>query len=189
MTIPELGADCARCEALCCVALAFDAGTQFAFDKPAGRPCPNLSDTNACRIHETREAQGMGGCVRFDCLGAGQYVSQRLFPGQSWRSKPEVLAPMMAAFSLVRQIHALIELLDAAGRCRLSPADEAARTALLNRLAPAGGWTRPALAGFAIEPERTAVTLFLRSLGRSGDKSPRVAGGALGADQVTAKTS
>ncbi|RQX15913.1 oxetanocin A resistance protein, partial [Micromonospora arida] len=38
----QLRADCGRCFGLCCVVPAFAASADFAIDKPAGSPCPNL---------------------------------------------------------------------------------------------------------------------------------------------------
>ena len=42
--VADLRADCARCSALCCVALPYAASADFAYDKPAGRPCRHLDD-------------------------------------------------------------------------------------------------------------------------------------------------
>jgi len=39
----DLRADCDRCLGLCCIASAFAASADFGLDKPAGRPCPELS--------------------------------------------------------------------------------------------------------------------------------------------------
>lgn len=70
----DLRADCSRCAALCCVALAFDRSEDFAFDKPAGVPCPNL-DGNVCKIHDHLEEAGCRGCAHYECFGAGQRVT------------------------------------------------------------------------------------------------------------------
>lgn len=164
MSVPDLSADCARCEALCCVALHFDASDSFAFDKPAGVACRHLADDNACRVHETLAARGMAGCARYDCLGAGQYVTQRLFDGGGWRRDPALLAPMMDALSRLRQVHELIQLLVTAAGLALPAAEEAQRHSLLARLAPPSGWTRATLAGLPLGAERAAVRAFLRSL-------------------------
>ena len=48
----RLRADCSRCAALCCVVPAFSRSSDFAIDKPAGRPCPNLRSDLRCGIHE-----------------------------------------------------------------------------------------------------------------------------------------
>jgi hypothetical protein len=44
-----LRAECARCAALCCVTLAFDASDLFAFDKAAGEPCPHFDGQRSLR--------------------------------------------------------------------------------------------------------------------------------------------
>lgn len=71
-TRDELRADCSRCVGLCCVVPAFARSADFAFDKPAGRPCPNLATDHRCGIHASLRERGMPGCVVFDCFGAGQ---------------------------------------------------------------------------------------------------------------------
>nr|BFE68040.1 hypothetical protein GCM10020092_013410 [Actinoplanes digitatis] len=65
----ELRADCGRCAGLCCVAPAFARSADFAIDKPAGRPCPNLAEDFRCGIHERLPEKGFRGCVVFDCFG------------------------------------------------------------------------------------------------------------------------
>ncbi len=70
-----LRADCSRCAALCCVVPAFTRSADFAIDKPAGRPCPNLSADFRCGIHDRLRPAGFPGCAAFDCFGAGQRVT------------------------------------------------------------------------------------------------------------------
>ena len=84
----ELRADCERCAALCCVAPAFSASADFAIDKAAGQPCPNLRADFRCSIHDRLRPSGFGGCAAFDCLGAGQQVVGGTFGGRDWRSEP-----------------------------------------------------------------------------------------------------
>ena len=74
--IDLLRGDCSRCFGLCCVALSFERGPLFAFDKPAGEPCPNLTQQGRCAVHERLAAAGMTGCARYDCLGAGQLATE-----------------------------------------------------------------------------------------------------------------
>lgn len=136
-----LRADCARCAALCCFGLAFDRSEMFAFDKPAGVGCPNLGDDYQCRIHGSLETRGFGGCVRFDCLGAGQRVTQELFGGRSWREEPALIQPMIDAFRVMRQIHELLLLLQTAGKLSLKPGQVERRDQLLEGLLPAKGWS------------------------------------------------
>ena len=94
----ELRADCARCVGLCCVVPAFTASSDFAIDKPAGRPCPNLADDFRCRIHSRLREKGFRGCTVYDCFGAGQRVVQDLFDGT-----PD--PRMHQVFPVVRKVH------------------------------------------------------------------------------------
>lgn len=119
----NLRADCARCAALCCLALAFDKGSQFGHDKAAGQPCSYLR-RHGCGIHSDRTDRGYIGCVRYDCLGAGQRVTQDLFQGADWRKDPSLLRPMAEAFSVVQRAHAMLALLDRARRLPLAQADQ-----------------------------------------------------------------
>lgn len=82
--------------------------SDFPHDKPAGEPCVNLDDHDACRIHPGLRDRGFKGCTVFDCFGAGQKVSQRTFAGRSWRDDPQVSAEMFAAFPVVRRLHELL---------------------------------------------------------------------------------
>lgn len=118
----ELRADCARCSALCCVAPAFSASADFAIDKPAGQPCPNLRADFRCSIHDRLRPRGFAGCAAFDCFGAGQQVTQRTFGGRDWRAEPALAAPMFAAFAVMRQLHELLWHLNEA--LALGPAGE-----------------------------------------------------------------
>lgn len=113
---PELRADCARCFALCCVAPAFQASADFAIDKRAGDPCPNLLAEHRCRIHDTLRERGFPGCTVYDCFGAGQQVAQVTFGGLGWRGDPARARQMFAAFDVMRQLHELLWYLVAALR-------------------------------------------------------------------------
>jgi hypothetical protein len=109
-----LRADCEQCVALCCVAPAFTASADFAINKPAGQPCPNLLADFRCSIHDRLRPAGFSGCVAFDCFGAGQKVVQHTFGGADWRSEPDLAAPMFAAFSVMRPLHELLWYLNEA---------------------------------------------------------------------------
>jgi uncharacterized protein YjbI with pentapeptide repeats len=104
----SLQADCERCTGLCCVALAFATSTDFAIDKQAGEPCPNLQPDFRCGIHTRLRQEGFPGCAVYDCFGAGQKVSQVTFAGQDWRRTPDVAGQMFAAFEVMRQLHELL---------------------------------------------------------------------------------
>lgn len=103
-----LRADCGSCFGLCCVALPFAASTDFALDKPAGQPCPNLRPDFGCGIHTQLRQRGFAGCTVFDCFGAGQRVSLRTFGGRDWRREPERAGLMFGAFGAVRQLHEML---------------------------------------------------------------------------------
>lgn len=105
---PELRADCARCAGLCCVAAGFSASADFAIDKPAGEPCPNLDAQFRCQIHGHLRDRGFAGCAAYDCFGAGQHVTQVTFGGRSWLSDPDIAGPMFEAFTVMRQLHELL---------------------------------------------------------------------------------
>ena len=122
MSTPGLSSDCARCFGLCCVLLPFSASAGFGVDKPSGRPCHHLTDSDGCGIHATLREDGWPGCTVFECFGAGQQVSQVTYGGTSWREQDN-LAEMAAVLSVMRQLHEmLVHLVEVARR---SPDPEA----------------------------------------------------------------
>ncbi|GII90993.1 pentapeptide repeat-containing protein [Sinosporangium siamense] len=118
----DLRADCERCFALCCVAPAFKASADFAIDKPAGRACPNLRSDFRCGIHSDLGKRGFTGCTVFDCLGAGQKVSQITYGGRDWRREPGTAQQMFDVFAVMRHLHELLRYLTEA--LSLRPARE-----------------------------------------------------------------
>ncbi len=120
--LPMLRADCDNCFGLCCVALSFQASADFAIDKDAGEPCPNLRPDFRCGIHSRLRQEGFKGCTVFDCFGAGQRVAQVTFEGRSWRAAPQTATQMFAAFGVLRQLHELLWYLTQA--LRLAPAGD-----------------------------------------------------------------
>lgn len=160
---PDLKADCSQCAALCCLALALDAGDRFAIDKPAGLPCPNLAG-HACAIHSQLEAKGYSGCVAYDCLGAGQRVTQQLYDGLSWKDLPKLAGPMITSFAGMRAIHQRLELLVAAGALPLSESDEAIRCAHIAKLS--APLEAQIVAAFPASKAESAIDAFVRSLRR-----------------------
>ncbi|NMO91824.1 pentapeptide repeat-containing protein [Actinomycetospora sp. TBRC 11914] len=126
----DLVADCGSCSGLCCVAPAFARSADFALDKPAETPCPNLrvsvpgrSDA-PCSIHATLSERGFPGCVAFDCFGAGQRVSA------DWRDGPAAAREAFDAFAVLRPLHEVLWYLTEP--CDDAPAelrDEVARAA------------------------------------------------------------
>lgn len=111
---PNLQADCESCFGLCCVALPFTASADFAADKKAGQPCPNLQADFRCGVHSELRQLGFRGCTVYDCFGAGQKVSQVTFGGRDWRQAPESSKPMFEVFPIMRQLHELLWYLNEA---------------------------------------------------------------------------
>lgn len=104
----DLQADCSRCVGLCCAALPFAASADFAIDKPAGVPCPHLAPDFRCGIHRDLGERGFGGCVAFDCFGAGQQVTRVTFGGTDWVRRPDLAGQMFDVFTVMRHLHELL---------------------------------------------------------------------------------
>nr|WP_285851346.1 pentapeptide repeat-containing protein [Sporosarcina aquimarina] len=68
----------------------------------------NLQSDYSCHIHSQLRNQGFKGCTVFDCLGAGQVVSQVTFNGLSWRENPDIGKKMFQVFPIMEQIHEMI---------------------------------------------------------------------------------
>ncbi len=158
----DLRADCASCFGLCCVAPGFARSADFAIDKPAGRPCPNLLADFRCGIHTDLRERGFPGCTVYDCFGAGQHVARQTFGGRDWRAHPELAGPMFAVFPVVRDLHELLwYLTEALGRPAARPVHDELRRAL----AETGELTRrPAgeLAALDVNAHRASVNRWLR---------------------------
>ncbi|MGF7048261.1 uncharacterized protein YjbI with pentapeptide repeats [Paenibacillus sp. DS2015] len=106
--LKHLRADCENCFGLCCVALNFGASADFAMDKEAGKPCPNLQLDFRCGIHKSLRQQGFKGCTVFDCFGAGQKVSQVTFGEVDWSEAPETAKKMFDVFPIMNQLHEML---------------------------------------------------------------------------------
>lgn len=123
----ELRADCGRCAALCCVLPEFSRSADFAIDKPAGSPCPNLRDDARCGIHRELVQRGFPGCVAFDCFGAGQRAVQVVFgrrpggapaPADLLREAPD----LPDVLAVLRGLHEVLwHLAEAADQLRPGP--------------------------------------------------------------------
>lgn len=108
---PDLKPDCEKCCGLCCVAPAFAVSSDFAINKPAGKPCPKLTTDFRCSIHERLRPEGFPGCIAYDCFGAGQKVTQLTFKGSTWRSSPKVAGQMFEVFGVMQQLHSMLRYL------------------------------------------------------------------------------
>ncbi|MBG9784872.1 pentapeptide repeat-containing protein [Shouchella lehensis] len=103
-----LSSDCSRCFGLCCVALPYGESADFPKDKPSGVPCENLLINNDCQIHDQLKNCGFKGCVTYECFGAGQYVSEVIYSGDSWRVNKDLADDMFTVFPIVQQIHEML---------------------------------------------------------------------------------
>ncbi|MDR7236610.1 pentapeptide repeat-containing protein [Neobacillus drentensis] len=106
--IKYLRSDCENCFGLCCVALPYAKSTDFAVDKEAGTPCPNLQSDHSCKIHKNLREKGYKGCVGYECFGAGQKVSQVTFGGNDWRDNPDLAKEMFDVFPIMQQLHEML---------------------------------------------------------------------------------
>lgn len=127
----NLKADCSQCFGLCCTALNLIASNDFAINKPAGTPCPNLQSDFRCGIHRTLREDGFKGCTVFDCLGAGQMVAQTTFGGKSWREQPEHADVMFNVFPVM---HQLFEMIAFVSEALSLPLDSTLRKKLTSQL-------------------------------------------------------
>ena len=119
-------ADCSQCLGLCCVGPAFRASADFAIDKPARTPCPNLRRDALCGIHSHLRQHGFPGCAVFDCFGAGQQTVQVTFGGSTRRHDD-----MLSVLEILRPLHEVLWYLDEAVS---SPAHGAEAVALRRRV-------------------------------------------------------
>ena len=166
MTPSLLCTDCEQCAALCCVTPAFDNSEEFAIDKPNCTPCPHLEPDNQCRIHGQRREKGFGGCIVYDCNGAGQRVTQEVFGGRSWRDHPDLLPAMARAFTTMCEIHRLAGLLVEAQKMPLDAEERQTADKLLQELVPSKPWTEELLSLFDRSDGADRVQTFLQSLAR-----------------------
>ncbi|CAO5185777.1 hypothetical protein FAIPA1_50131 [Frankia sp. AiPs1] len=128
-----LRADCGRCAGLCCVVPGFAVSADFPISKAPGVPCRHLAVDSTCVVHSELRGRGFHGCVAFDCLGAGQRVTQVTFAGADWRADPDTAAAMGDVFTVMRGLHeALYHLSEAL--TVLAPTPAADPTALVGRL-------------------------------------------------------
>jgi hypothetical protein len=149
---------------LCCVAPAFAASADFALDKPAGRPCPNLQADSRCGIHAELRERGFPGCTVFDCLGAGQQTTQVTFGGRDWRESPGLAASMFAAFGVQRQLAEVRWHLTEAAGLAAPPPLAGQVTAALDRARRLAGGTPDELAALDVGALRQEAGVLLQQV-------------------------
>ncbi len=123
---PELSesvrANCEACCGLCCTMLYFAKSDGFPKDKPAGVPCGFLQTDFRCGVHAELAERKYKGCMAYDCLGAGQKVTQEIYGGHSFREQSVPAEEMAQVFLKVWQLQQILcYLLEAAS---LLPAEK-----------------------------------------------------------------
>jgi uncharacterized protein YjbI with pentapeptide repeats len=103
--INNLRIDCSNCSGLCCVALCFSKIDGFPSNKAAGVPCNHLMSDYKCNIYAKLSSMEMKGCTIYDCLGAGQKVSKKIFLDTDWRKNPEIAKDIFQVFLIISQLH------------------------------------------------------------------------------------
>lgn len=106
--LKELRIDCENCSGLCCVALCFRKSDGFPGNKSAGEPCEYLVSDFRCKIHSKLSDMNMKGCLNYDCFGAGQKVSNKIFDGQNWKKNLEISKDIFDVFIKVLQLHQVL---------------------------------------------------------------------------------
>ena len=86
----------------------------------------------------------MPGCARYDCLGAGQLVTQQILPGRFWRDGPTIARVMFDAFRRARRVLEIRLALHSLPAMGLATSLEPERRALLSELEPET-WTHARL--------------------------------------------
>jgi uncharacterized protein YjbI with pentapeptide repeats len=148
------------------VAPAFSRSSEFAIDKPAGVPCPNLAIDHRCSIHDRLRPSGFAGCTAYDCFGAGQQLAQETFGGRDWRADPSVEAPMMAALPTMRALHELLWYLREALDLPTSGPVQAELTAVADRVEAAAGSSAADLPTVELADLRSLAVTALRESSR-----------------------
>lgn len=176
-----LRADCARCFGLCCVALPFAASADFALDKPAGKPCPNLGEDHRCGVHASLRERGFTGCTVYDCYGAGQQVSQVVFGGRDWRTAPaDDARRMFEVFPVVRQLHELLRYVTEALELDAARPVHAGLLDALERTERLAGSSPDELAVLNVDAHRGEVNALLVRAGDAARTAARRAAGRRG---------
>lgn len=101
----NLKIDCEKCSGLCCVALYCTKTDGFPGNKEAGIPCKYLMSDFRCSIYSKLSEQNMRGCIAYDCFGAGQKVTQDLYPNVAWNTRREKANEIFEVFLIVFQVY------------------------------------------------------------------------------------
>jgi uncharacterized protein YjbI with pentapeptide repeats len=153
----ELKADCTRCIALCCVVPAFSASADFAIDKPAGTPCPNLLADHRCGIHDRLRDKGFPGCTVYDCFGAGQRIANETVGSRKLKYQ---------AFPAMRDLHELLYYVTEAAAFPLADAVRPDLRAAAARLDDLGGLDAAKLVKLDVNALRSEMNPLLLEASR-----------------------
>lgn len=156
--------DCSKCASLCCFAYAFTEGVEFPIDKDADELCPHIGEQSGCDIHPEREAAGFSGCIKYDCLGAGQRVVQEVFQGKSWRDDPALLQPMGQGLRVMKIVHQQLQLLETVSRLPLTVEEKVRHDALVAQAGTDVSFSPDGLAAFPVNQFKRDVSDFLKGL-------------------------
>jgi uncharacterized protein YjbI with pentapeptide repeats len=181
----DLRADCARCFGLCCVVPEFAVSADFAIDKPARTPCPNLAPDFGCGIHESLRERGFPGCQVYDCFGAGQQIAQVTFGGRDWRAEPDSAPEMFAVFPVMRDLHELLWYLRAALALPAAAASHPELRALQNETERLTAADPVTILAVDVSAHRARVnTVLSRASEAARARWPRSAAALRGADLI-----
>jgi hypothetical protein len=90
-----------------------------------------MDASNRCSIHARRWEFGYQACAGFDCFGAGQWITQKLFANARWTDSPDIRDAMFTAYRLWLPRFEAAALLEAA---LPHVRDDAARSLLSARI-------------------------------------------------------
>lgn len=146
---------------------ALTRSADFAIDKPAGEPCPNLRDDFRCGIHDSLRPRGFPGCTVYDCFGAGQQAVQVTFGGSLPRlGHAGARDELLAAFAVLRPLHELLWHLGAARGIGAAAALRPALDELAARVERLAGAPAAELAGVDVAALRADADGLLREASR-----------------------
>lgn len=164
---------------------AFSRGADFAVDKPAGTPCPNLTGDDRCGVHDRLRPLGFPGCVVYDCFGAGQHVTGVVSPGLD-RGDRSTLHQVATVFPVVRALQELRWLVRAARAMDPPPSLAAELAAADGDLAARVAGSPEELRGTDVDAVRGSVNRALTAAGAHARRSVRRPRDLRGADLVGA---
>ena len=58
--------------------------------------------------------QGFQGCAEYQCYGAGQKVTKKIYGGRTWLSHPELAERIFRTYFIVKALHELLSYLNEA---------------------------------------------------------------------------